>query len=296
MSEAINAFCVDVEEWFHVCGFDNPYSDPSSWDSAPAEVVEDTEIILSLLDEVGAKGTFLTVGWVAEKYPQLVKRIADGGHEVGCHGYHHKLVFEQTPAEFEEDLVKALTALRAASGQPVRAYRAPGFSMTNECLWAYPILARHGITIDTSIVPAPRSHGGMTGVPREPFLLRTEEGNITCFPVSVLDVGKRTLPFSGGGYLRLFPLALMRLGFWQNHRAGIPGMSYIHPREVNPHHPRMRMPMLRDFKYHVNLASTVPKLRALLAAYPFTTVADVLGRRPDVRPHVVSGTRIVAVS
>ncbi len=271
-----NAFCVDLEEWFHICGVVTDYSDPSTWDSAPKHVVENTESLMRLLDETNSRGTFLTVGWVAEKYPDLIKRLANAGHEIGCHSYWHRLVFSLTPEVFDEDIARCVKILREVSGQPVNAFRAPSFSMTRECFWAYEILKKHGIDVDVSVVPARRADGGVDGFTRDPFLLNTRLGPIKCFPVSVMKVAGKTVPFSGGGYLRLFPMSLIKAGFRQNHREGRPGMSYIHPREIDPTQPRLKLPKLKYFKYYVNLAATLDKLRDLLNTFHFTTIAEVL--------------------
>lgn len=274
--QPLNAFCVDLEEWFHVCGVTTPYSDPATWAGAPTHVVADTEVLMRLLDETGARGTFMTVGWVAERYPQLIRRLVDAGHEIGCHSYFHRLVYTLSPAEFADDIARCVRVLREASGQPVRVFRAPGFSMKRECFWAYPILLDNGIDVDASIVPARRDHGGVAGFTRDPFLLRIPGGQVHCLPVSVMDIAGKTVPFSGGGYLRLFPQALIHAGYRQNHRAGRPAMCYIHPREINPEQPRLPLPRLKYFKYYVNLRSTEDKLRRCLRAFRFTTVSEVL--------------------
>ena len=303
--QPLNAFCVDLEEWFHICAADTPYNDPDTWDDAPAHVVKDTETLMRLLDETGARGTFLTVGWVADKYPDLIKRLADAGHEIGCHSYYHRVVYEMTPEAFEEDIARCLATLRQISGQPVTAFRAPGFSITREAFWAYPILRRHGITVDVSIVPAVRDHGGVSGFTRDPFLLHTPEGDINCFPVSVMSIGGKAVPFSGGGYLRLFPMSLIKAGYSQNHRAGRPGMSYIHPREINPDQPRLKLPPKKSFKYYVGIRTAEEKLRRCLRAYRFTTIAEVVKsvtRWPeyewidgDIRP-AAGGPKLATVS
>ena len=290
--QPLNAFCVDLEEWFHICGVPTPYSDPSSWDAAPAHVVSDTELLMRLLDEVGAKGTFLTVGWVAEKYPDLIKRLADAGHEIGCHSRFHRLIYELTPEEFEEDIAYCLNVLREVSGQPVTAFRAPGFSITRECFWAYDILARHGITADVSIVPASRDHGGVEEFTRDPFLLHTDHGDMKMFPVSVMSIAGKIIPFSGGGYLRLFPRALIRYGYRQNHRAGRPGMSYIHPRETNSAQPRLKLPWKKYFKYYVGLDSCEDKLRHILNTFEFTTVANVVAQLGELPAYRLQGNEI----
>lgn len=287
-----NAFCVDLEEWFHICGVDTPLSDPNTWQGAPAHVVQDTEVILDLLEEVGAKGTFLTVGWIADQYPELIKKISKAGHEIGCHTYFHRLLYTLTPDEFRSDLVRCLEVLRRVSGQPVRVFRAPGFSMKKECYWAYPILRENGIEVDVSIVPARRDHGGIDGFVRDPFNLRTEFGDIVVYPVSVLNFAQKTIPFSGGGYLRLFPLSLVRYGFRQNMRAGRPCMLYIHPREVNVNQPRLQLPKIKYFKYYVGVNSVQDKLRSLLHTYHFTTVSEVLEEYSPTRQCYLIGEEI----
>lgn len=297
--EQLNAFCVDLEEWWHICAADTPYNDPATWDSAPPFVVKDTETLMRLLDEAGAKGTFLTVGWVAEKYPSLIKRLADAGHEIGCHTYYHRVVYEQTPEEFDADIGRCLKVLREISGQGVTAFRAPGFSMKREAFaYAYPILRKHGIEVDVSIVPAARDHGGVEGFTRDPFILHlppppttgplapllTPQSSLLtptsmrCWPVSVMDFLGRTVPFSGGGYLRLFPMSLVKAGYRQNHAAGRPGMAYIHPREIDPDQPRLKLPWKKYFKYYVGIKGCEGKLRQTLRAFKFTTIADVLSR------------------
>ena len=275
-ADIVNAFCVDLEEWFHICGISTPYDDPATWDEAPAHVVKDTEVIMRLLDEVGAKATFLTVGWIAERYPSLIKRLSDEGHEIGCHGYYHQLLYTLTPEEFTEDLTRSLDTLRQITGQSVSVFRAPGFSMKRECFWAHPILVENGIQIDISVVPAARDHGGIDGFTRDPLMLHTASGQIILFPVSVLKVFNKTVPFSGGGYLRLFPPAVVRYGFRQNHRQGRPCMVYIHPREINPGQPRLRLPLKKYLKYYVGINSTKEKLRSLLRRFNFATVTETL--------------------
>ncbi len=304
----INAFCVDLEEWWHICAADTPYNDPATWDSAPPFVVKDTEVLMRLLDETGARGTFLTVGWVAEKYPSLIKRLADAGHEIGCHTYHHRVVYEQTPEEFDADIGRCVKVLREVSGQKVNTFRAPGFSMKREAFsYAYPILAKHGIEIDVSIVPAARDHGGVAGFTRDPFLLRlpspSETGarasgsvlstpvvpTMKCWPVSVMDFMGKTMPFSGGGYLRLFPMPLIKHGYRQNHAAGRPGMSYIHPREIDPAQPRLKLPWKKYFKYYVGIKGCEDKLREVLNTFKFTTISDVLAHVTHWPEYELSG-------
>lgn len=278
-----NAFCVDLEEWFHSFGIPSKFNNPDTWDDAPTTLIRDTEVLMRLLDEAGVRGTFLTVGWLARKYPGLIRRLASEGHEIGCHSYWHRLVYKLTPDEFERDLVEALQVLRDTSGQIVDTFRAPGFSVRQSAFWCFPILRRHGVTCDISVVPARRDHGGVASFPRDPFVLETEEGEIRCFPVSVMSIGGIRTPFSGGGYLRLFPVSIIERGFRQNSAAKRPGMSYIHPREVNPNQHRFKTPpfwqlrqRLKHWKYYVNTSTTQAKLTRLLKTHTFGTVRDVL--------------------
>jgi len=272
----LNAFCIDLEEWFHVCGVETPYRDPATWSQAPSYVEKDTDVLLGLLDEVGAKATFLSMGWLAERYPELIKRISDLGHGIGCHGYYHRLVFEQKPEEFRREISTARKILEDVSGQEVTCFRAPGFSITSECFWAYPILVEEGFQTDVSIVPASRDHGGIKDFSPVPFVMETDAGTLKVFPVSVMQFAGKTVPFSGGGYLRLFPLRLIHYGFRQTHRRGLPVMAYIHPREINPTQPRLDLPLLKRFKYYVGLESCERKLRSLLHTYRFGTISETL--------------------
>jgi polysaccharide deacetylase family protein (PEP-CTERM system associated) len=277
-NDIVNAFCIDLEEWFHVCATGTPYDDPKTWETAETCIVKDTDVILRLLDQAKTRATFLAVGWLAEHRPELIKRISEAGHEIGCHTHFHRLVYTLTPEEFESDLIRALGALREVSGQPVAVFRAPWFSIKRSCFWAYPIMRRHGVMVDVSIVPARRGNGGIDGFARDPFLLHTHEGAMKVFPMSIMTAFGQRIQFSGGGYLRLFAMPIVHYGFRQNHRAGRPVMTYVHPREVNPQHPRVRLSRLQSFKCYVNTKTTEDKLRQLLKSYRFGTVADALAQ------------------
>jgi peptidoglycan-N-acetylglucosamine deacetylase len=294
-SGPLNAFCVDLEDWFHSFGIRSPYENPRTWDDAPSCVVADTETLMRMLDNAGVRGTFLALGWIAERHPDLIRRLAREGHEIGCHTHYHRLVFELTPEEFESDLARSLAVLRDVSGQPVDSFRAPGFSIRDTEMWAFPILRRHGITVDLSIVPARRDHGGMTSFTREPCIIRTTEGDIRCIPNPVMTLLGRRVPFAGGGYLRLFPQWLLAAGFTENHSVNRACVTYIHPRETNVSQPRLPRPPLwrpretiKYQKYYVNLYTTAAKLRFLLARFRFGPVKDLL---PHVRHWSVCNTQ-----
>ena len=291
--EPVNSFSVDLEEWFHICGISTEYDDPTSWDSAEPMVVRDTETLLGLLDEAEVKATFFTVGWIAQRYPNLVKRIADAGHEIGCHTHLHRLVYTMTPEQFDRDIEQCVEVLREVSGQPVTCFRAPGFSVKPECFWAFPIIRSHGLTVDVSVVPARRDHGGIDGFMRDPFRLHTEAGSLTIYPLSVMRFLDRTMQFSGGGYLRVLPMRLIHRGFRQNHREGRACMSYVHPREINPDQPRMKMPWKKYFKYYVGVGSVENKIRQLLQCYRFSTVHDVVQEAGPLPEYQLVGQQIL---
>jgi len=291
--DILNAFCVDLEEWWNICATETKYSNRNTWDNAPKFVEKDTDVLLKLLDEFKVKGTFLTLGWIAEKYPSLIQKLVNAGHEIGCHSYYHNLISEQSANEFEKDLKDCLDLLRTLTGQPVISYRAPGFSMTESSFWTYPILRKHGILIDVSIVPAARLHGGVDGFSRDIFSMLTPYGEITCWPVSVVNIFGKTIPFSGGGYLRLFPKELIRYGFYQNHKANRACMSYIHPREINNSQPRLKLPLLRYFKYYYGLSRCEDKLRYVLKRYRFSNVSHVIKEQGDLKKLYLDNGHII---
>ncbi len=294
-NDIVNAFCIDLEEWFHVRAVGTPYDDPKTWETAEVCIVKDTDVILRLLDQAKTRATFLAVGWLAEHRPALIKRIRDAGHEIGCHTHFHRLVYTLTPEEFESDLKRALGALREVSGQPVDVFRAPWFSIKRSCFWAYALMRRHAVLVDVSIVPAPRDNGGIDGFLRDPFLLHTDEGEMKVFPMSIMTAFGQRVQFSGGGYLRLFTMPIVHYGFRQNHRAGRPVMTYVHPREVNPQHPRVRLSRLQSFKSYVNTQTTEDKLRQLLRSYRFGTVADALAQIKSYPEYELLNGDIVAL-
>lgn len=272
-----DVFCVDLEEWFHIGGLQNPYEDISLWEGAEPLVERDVDVLLEMLAETGNKATWLTVGWVADHYPKMMRKISDAGHEIGCHGYYHRMVWTQTPEQFREDIRRSRKTLQDITGQRIDAYRAPCFSMTRETFWAYPILAEEGFTIDVSLVPAPRDNGGVIGFQRDPLRLHLDEGDMVVFPVTVMDLAGRSTQFSGGGHLRAFPTRVIDYGFAQNHKAGRPVMAYIHPREVNPEQPRIKgLPIKKYFTAYYGLKSVRRKLMHMMKKYSFTTISDAV--------------------
>ena len=274
--QILNAFCIDLEEWFHVCEASTPYDDPKTWDSAASHVVKDTEVILRLLDEAKAHATFLTVGWVAERHPELIRRLSNAGHEVGSHTHFHRLVYTLTPEEFEKE-PEALARGLASGQRPGRGrVSRPGiFHEAGMLLGLSYSAGKRYYCGRLRRASATRSRRYRRILPRS-ILLHTEAGALTVFPLSILSALGRRVPFSGGGYLRLFSMPIIKYGFRQNHRAGRPVMTYIHPREIDPQQPRLELPRMKGFKYYVNIATTEEKLRTLLKTYRFGTVTDTL--------------------
>jgi len=271
----LNALTFDIEDWFHIVGID-ALSDPRGWPTLPTLAAERTRFILRLLDEHKTKATFFILGWVADRYPEIVREIAAAGHEVASHGHMHERVFTQTPGQFRDDLRRSLDAISRGASAPIRGYRAPTFSITPGSEWAFDIIAEQGFTYDASLFPGSRGHGGYP-CPEHPHRLQAPGGaELQELPMSVGRFGPVRMAYSGGGYLRLLPLGLIRRGIEQSHAAGRPCVAYLHPRDFAVDCPRVPMPVARRFKCYVGLSTTEGKLRALLREYRWGTCAGVL--------------------
>lgn len=270
-----NALSFDVEDWFHI--MDVP-STPKigEWGGLESRVEANTRRIYAFLEEQKIHATFFFLGWVAERSPGLVAEAAERSHEVASHGYGHDLIYKLTREQFRADLQRAVHVLQEAGVRPV-GYRAPGFSITSECLWALEEIRQAGFQYDTSLFPAPRIHGGFQGGEPRPHRLRLGEGRLLEeFPISTTTVFGRRIAFSGGGYLRLFPLSLLKRWIHRLNSQGVPVIVYLHPREIDPDHPRLPMPIGRRFRSYVGLRTVLPKLRGLLREFKFTTVRGAL--------------------
>ena len=271
-SNLVNAFCVDMEDWFHISGSHN-FTDPRRWEVSPESVVKDTEKLLEIFAKYDVKVTFLVLGWIARKYPSLIKRISDLGHEIGSHGFYHRLVYKMTPEEFELDVAISIKLLKDITGKEIRIFRAPSFSITKDCFWTFPILSKLGIKTDISVVPAKRNQGGIEDFPRDPFILENENGEIQIIPVTVMDILGKPVQFSGGGFLRFFPEFLLNQGFNQNHKHERQVMSFIHPREINPYHPRVKSSLVKYLRLYMGLTTVDRKLNFLFRNYKFSSIS-----------------------
>jgi len=272
-------FSVDVEDWFHI--LDVPSTPPlAAWDSLPSRVETNFLKLMDLFGERDVHVTCFFLGWVAEKFPHLVKEAERRGHEVASHGYAHRLVYEMTPEEFLDDTRRSKAILENIVGHPILGYRSSGFSVTDRTPWFFEALSEAGFQYDSSVFPAPRQHGGLEGAQLAPYRIETPNGILTEFPVTVAKVAGRPLCFFGGGYLRVFPYFLIKRMAERVLAEGRPVIFYVHPREIDPHHPRLPMGRVRGFKSYVNLRSTEPKLRRLASQLELTTFRDFMAENP----------------
>lgn len=266
---------MDVEDWFHILEIES-VSAPAVWDRLPSRVEHNFRRLLDLLDEKDAQVTCFFLGWVAERFPDLVREAVRRGHEIASHGYAHRLVYEMTEEEFYQDALRSKNLLEDIAGTEVLGYRSAGFSLTKRTPWFFDRLAAAGYQYDSSVFPSGRAHGGMPGGRRAPYVVREESSKIIEFPVSVANIGGKSLCFFGGGYLRLSPYWLVRRMAHQVLNSGRPLIFYIHPREIDPEHPRLAMSWLRRFKSYVNLHDTEDKVRRILDEFPVNTFQKFL--------------------
>ncbi len=272
----VNAMSVDVEDYFHVSVFDGIVP-RTQWAQMESRVCANTTRLMDLFAEFNVRSTFFVLGWVAERYPQLIKSIADGGHEIASHGYAHRLIYDQTPAAFREDVRKAKRLLEDASGSAVAGYRAPSYSITPRSLWALDILIEEGYRYDSSIFPIRHDRYGIPVSPREPFPIERERGTLMEVPGSTVRIGPLNLPIAGGGYFRLLPYEWTRWGIARlNSAERQAAVFYIHPWEIDPDQPRLQAGWLGRLRHYRNLGKTEDRLRALLTEFRFSTVASLL--------------------
>ena len=275
-----NAFTVDVEDFFQVQAFASVV-DRARWGDFTPRVEANTQRLLGLLRARGIRGTFFVLGWVAERFPGLVRAIAEAGHEVASHGMSHRLVYEQTPTVFREETRRAKGLLEDLVQRPLLGYRAATYSITARSLWALDILAEEGFRYDSSIFPMHHDHYGIPDAPTEPYTLTTPNGaQLAEFPISVLRWHGLTIPVAGGGYFRLFPYSLTRWALRKINEAKEPFVFYLHPWEVDPGQPRIAGAGFKSrFRHYQNLARCESRLEQLLDDFAFVAVEDVLRQK-----------------
>lgn len=269
---------VDVEDYFQVSAFDETVP-RAHWETLESRVCRNTDRLLALFEAAQVRGTFFILGWVAERFPALVRRIAEQGHEIGSHGYGHRLVYSQTPEEFREDIRRSRAVIADAASTSIHGYRAPSFSITVRSLWALDILREEGFAYDASIFPIHHDRYGIPSSPRQFHELETSAGKIWECPGSTVRVGGTNLPVAGGGYFRLLPYAWTRWGISRvNSREQLPAIFYLHPWEIDPDQPRLRASRLSRLRHYRNLRKTEGRLKRLLSDFRFAPLVDVLAR------------------
>ena len=284
MARILNALTVDVEDYFQVSAFAGLVS-PADWPSYESRVCRNTERILVIFESLGVHATFFVLGWVAERFPELVRRIQDAGHELASHSYDHGLVYDKTPEAFAKDLHRAKVAIGEACGTTVRGYRAPSYSVTEQSLWALDVLISEGYTFDSSIYPIRHDRYGIPSWNRHIHVVKRSAGSLWELPGSTVRRGGLNLPVGGGGYFRLLPYWWSRGGIHAiNRDESRPAIFYLHPWEIDPEQPRLNAGRLSRFRHYYNLDKTEARLRLLLQEFRFGTISEVLSLAAETSP------------
>jgi polysaccharide deacetylase family protein (PEP-CTERM system associated) len=268
-----NILTVDVEDWFHI--LDSPSTpELNEWGKLTLRAEGSIHQLLQLLSETGNKATFFWLGWMAEKMPLLVRKCLEEGHEIASHGYGHVLPYKVGQIEFRNDIYKAKSILENITGTGVLGFRAPGFGIIKKSHWAFDVIKEVGYMYDSSVFPAKRAHGGMNNSVIGPHILSTNFGLLPEIPASVIKILGKRFSLFGGGYLRITPLKMIHYGIRSLRKTNQPLIIYVHPREIDPEHPRLPLSFIRRFKSYINLSSTFPKLKSLCQSYKFCTMVE----------------------
>ena len=273
-----NALSVDVEDWFQVGAFETVI-DRKDWDSLECRVERNTDAVMALFDDAGIKGTFFTLGWVAERYPALMRRIVAAGHELASHGYSHDRVFKFTPTQFADDLERSRKLIEDTSGALVTGYRAPSFSIDQRTPWAHEVLAEQGYTYSSSVAPVKHDHYGWAEAPR--FAFRPVAGSdFLEVPVTTAQLGPKRLAAGGGGFFRLLPYAFSRWAIRQvNEDEQRPAIIYFHPWEIDPDQPRVaNAPIKSKLRHYTKLHVMAEKLKRLPKDFQWERLDAVVAR------------------
>jgi len=272
----LNILTVDVEEYFHPTEV-QAFVDRKEWETLLSRVDPEVRFLLDLLDTTGAKATFFVLGWVAERYPGLIRTIVDRGHEIGCHSYAHRLVYDLTPVQFRHDTMRAVAVIADACGIVPRIYRAPSYSITRESFWALETLIECGFTHDSSIYPIAHDRYGIEGFERHAHAIETPSGPITEVPIATVRLGNgRVAPIGGGGYLRLLPYRYTAAGIRKlNREEQQPACIYFHPWEIDRYQPRLATGWIARMRTYTGLRGMRHKLERLLSDFRFSTLTAV---------------------
>jgi polysaccharide deacetylase family protein (PEP-CTERM system associated) len=270
-------FTVDVEEYFQVSAFERwvPYE---RWTSMESRVVRSITQLLEMLEQHETRGTFFVLGWLADRYPQMVRDIAGAGHEVGSHGWDHLRVTHQTQDAFRASVASSRKLLQDLTGQPVAGFRAPSFSIVRGREWALDILLEEGYTYDSSLFPVRRRGYGYADGNRDPHWIQRPAGRLAEHPPATLRYAGVNIPAAGGGYFRIFPYQLVQAALRDAERRGVPGTFYIHPWEVDPDQPRLAVPWLTRVRHYAGLHRTAARLHRLLREFRFRPIAETCVR------------------
>lgn len=265
---------IDLEDYFQVEAFAGSVS-RDEWEQFPSRVEANTHRLLDIFDRFNAKATFFVLGWVAARFPQLVREVHGRGHDLACHSYWHRKIYSLTPAEFRADTLAACEAIEQAAGVRVTGYRAPSWSVTKDSLWALDVLAELGFTYDSSIFPIHHDIYGIPGASRYPYLHQGRHGeSLLEIPPATLHLGGTNVPAAGGGYFRIFPLAYTEWAFKQFEKKNRSLVFYLHPWEVDPEQPHIAAPLKSRLRHYTNLAKTQSRLERLLERHEFQTFKE----------------------
>jgi len=283
----LNAFSCELEDWFHILDSDI-VPRIEEWPGPPLRAERSVQRLLQLFDETDVRATFFCLGWMAERAPRLIRQCQRAGHEIGSHGYGHVLAYKVGRRAFLEDITRSKKILEDITGEEVVGFRSPGFCIREDNQWVFEVVREAGYTYDASVFPAHHGHGGLSHANPSPHVIQTQTGSLAEIPTSTVKLLGRRVCLFGGGYLRITPLPLIRWGVRRLHNEGRPLIVYIHPREIDPNHPRLPLRAARRFKCYVNLRSTMSKLTWLCEHYRFTTMGMVASQARGRAPAEVS--------
>lgn len=271
----MNILSFDVEEWFHILDNDTTKTH-NEWRNYEVRIHANMERIFSILDRKHQKATFFCLGWIAKSYPEIIKEIVARGHEIGTHTDMHQLIYDQDPSAFSKDLERSINTLEDLTGDKVKYFRAPGFSIREDNKWAFEIMAAHGIEVDSSVFPAPRAHGGLPSYKQPvPSILKYNGIALKELPINYTTIMGKAVIFSGGGYFRLTPYPLLK--HWSKQSDYV--MTYFHPRDFDSRQPMIHdLPRSRKFKSYVGLKGATAKLEKWMTDFDFIDIGTAVNQ------------------
>ena len=295
-AQLLHAMTVDVEDYFHVAAFKDIIS-PEDWDQQPSRVVENTTRLLDIFTEHDMQATFFILGWVAEREPELIRKIHSAGHEIASHGYSHQLIYSQTPQLFKEETKRSKNILEDITGEPIEGYRAASYSITNSSIWALDILSELGFRWDSSIFPIFHDNYGIPDTPTNPYLIKTSNGGVlTEFPITAARFPGMTIPAAGGGYFRQFPYWVFKYLF-ERASSGQPRIFYLHPWEVDSEQPRFKQAKwFSKFRHYTNLHKCESRLQQLIKDFRFTSVSNSMAIKGPAETYTTMNKKLTKMA